>query len=144
MWYFWFSRIYSIKFKLNSEYVKPNLKLELDLGKIGNIGEVFINEKKAGTVWMTGQQIDISHLVVSGDNALTVLLTNTNINRVSSFKKIIPVPETLIAKYGEAKSADQLPGEFGFKPLPPSGLIGPVVIKPVKVLKVQYKKANLN
>ncbi|NOX66834.1 MAG: hypothetical protein GXO85_13835, partial [Chlorobi bacterium] len=93
---------YNIQFQLPGEYIKPDLKLELDLGKIGNIGEVLINGREAGTVWMKGQRCDITDLVKKGENELTVYVTNTNINRVSSFKEVVPVPENLVERYGRA------------------------------------------
>ncbi|MCK5366985.1 MAG: hypothetical protein KAQ62_00475, partial [Cyclobacteriaceae bacterium] len=129
---------YSIQFQLPEDYLSPDIKLELDLGKIGNIGEVEINGKNAGTIWMKGQKCDISHLVNKGENELTVYVTNTNINRVSAFKELVPVPDDLVDKFGEAKPATRLPREFGFEPLPPSGLMGPVKIIPVKMIKIQY------
>jgi hypothetical protein len=129
---------YSIQFKLPEDYLSPDLKLELDLGKIGNIGEVLINGKNVGTIWMKGQKCDISNLVKKGKNDLTVYVTNTNINRVSAFKEVVPVPDDLVEKFGEAKPASRLPREFGFESLPPSGLMGPVIIIPVKMIKIQY------
>ena len=129
---------YDIAFKLRDEYVSNDIKLELDLGKLGNIGEVEINGKSAGTIWMKGQKSDITYLVKKGNNQLTVYVTNTNINRVSSFKEIVPVPENLVDKYGEAMTTTSLPREFGFEPLPPSGLIGPVTINPIKMVKIHY------
>lgn len=129
---------YTIRFQLSKNYLSPDLKLELDLGKIGNIGEVEINGKKVGTIWMKGQTCEISKLVKKGTNELTVYVTNTNINRVSAFKEIVPVPDNLVDKFGEAKSVTRMPREFGFEPLPPSGLMGPVKIIPVKVVKVGF------
>ena len=129
---------YTIEFKLPGEYISPDLKLELDLGKLGNVAEVLINGKNAGTVWMKGQKYEISHLLKKGINQLTVFVTNTNINRVSGFTDIIPVPDLLQKKYGEAKTSTSLPREFGFEPLPPSGLMGPLKISPIKLVKISY------
>lgn len=133
---------YNIDFYLPKEYVSDDVKLELDLGKLGNIAEVHLNGKSAGTVWMKGQNLDITNLVKIGNNHLIVLVTNTNINRVSSFKEIVPVPKNLVDKYGEAMSATRIPREFGFKPLPPSGLIGPVKINPIKLLEFEYSESE--
>ena len=129
---------YNIDFKLPSEYVMNDMKLELDLGKLGNIAEVEINGNNAGTIWMKGQKLDITNLLKIGSNHLTVFVTNTNINRVSSFKEIVPVPKDLVGKYGEAMSTTRIPREFGFEPLPPAGLIGPVKIIPIKLVEIDY------
>ncbi len=129
---------YTLQFNLPKNYINPELKLELDLGKIGNIGEVFINGNNAGIVWMKGQKCDITKLVHRGKNELLVLVTNTNINRVSAFKEPLPVPANLVEKYGTAKVGGNMPREFGFEPLPPSGLIGPVKIIPKKMSTIKY------
>jgi len=129
---------YDIAFELPDEYVRKDIKLELDLGKLGNIAEVEINGKNAGTIWMKGQKSDITHLVKKGNNHLAIYVTNTNINRVSSFREIVPVPDNLVGKYGEAMATSSMPREFGFEPLPPSGLIGPVRIYPIKMVKIHY------
>lgn len=129
---------YSIRFQLPDDYLQPDLKLELDLGKLGNIGEIEINGKTAGTIWMKGQRCEISKLVKGGNNELTILVTNTNINRVSAFTEATPVPDHLVEKYGQARKQSGIPREFGFEPLPPSGLMGPVKIIPKKVVKMKY------
>lgn len=128
---------YTIKFNLPEKFIGPDLKLELDLGKIGNIGEVFVNGKNAGIVWMKGQKCDITKLVQKEKNELLVLVTNTNINRVSAFKEPVPVPENLVEKYGTARVGGSMPREYGFEPLPPSGLMGPVIINPIKIINIQ-------
>ena len=66
-----------------------------------------------------------------------VLVTNTNINRVSAFTEPVPVPENLVEKYGTARVGGSMPREFGFEPLPPSGLMGPVIINPIKIINIQ-------
>ncbi|RLD75886.1 MAG: hypothetical protein DRJ10_14475, partial [Bacteroidetes bacterium] len=129
---------YNIDFNLPAAYVKPDLRLELALGKLGNIAEVEINGKKAGIVWMKGQKCDITQLIKKGKNNLSIKVTNTNINRVSSFKNAVPVPENLVDDFGSAKISGSLPREFGFEPLPPSGLMGPVKIIPNKIVKIQF------
>ena len=129
---------YTITFKMPQEYIRPDLKLELDLGKIGNIGEVEINGENAGIAWMNAQKCEISKLVKKGFNEMTIYVTNTNINRISSFKETVPVPDDLVDNFGYAISATRLPREIGFTPLPPSGLLGPVTINPIKMVKIQY------
>lgn len=129
---------YTIAFEIPDEYINPDLKLELDLGKLGNIGEVEINGTIVGIVWMKGQKCDITSLIKKGLNKLTVYVTNTNINRVSGFKDVVPVPNELQEKYGRSIASPSIPREFGFEPLPPSGLMGPVKIIPIKIVKKSY------
>lgn len=136
--YFSGTGAYNISFILPKEYCNPNLKLELDLGKIGNIGEVIINSENVGTVWMKGQKCDITDQVKEGSNELKLFVTNTNINRVSSFNEIVPIPDYLTDRFGKEDKTINLPREFGFEPLPPSGLMGPVKIIPSQIIKIYY------
>ena len=128
---------YEINFKLSSEYIKKELKLFLDLGKVGNIAEVSLNDHNMGTIWMRGQKPEVTNAAKEGDNKLVILVTNTLINRVSAMKKPPPVPEELVSRFGSGAVIKEIPREFGFKPLPPSGLMGPVQIIPVKVVIVK-------
>ena len=90
---------------------------------------------------MTGQTLDITGLVHEGENSMELHVTNTNINRVSAFKEPLPVPPELQQKYGKRKTGEstRLPREFGFEPLPASGLLGPVKIVPGKKVKISLE-----
>lgn len=87
---------------------------------------------------MRGQSIDISNSVKPGKNILEIVVTNTSINRVSGFKEVRPVPEELIDRFGTA-NLKAIQREFGFEPLPPSGLMGPVRIIPSKKVKINIQ-----
>jgi hypothetical protein len=125
-------------FTLSSDYIKNELKLFLDLGKVGNIAEVIINDKNIGTTWMRGQTLEVTESLKAGDNKLVIMVTNTLINRVSAMKEPPPVPEDLVTRFGKGTIISDIPREFGFKPLPASGLMGPVRIVPVKVVTVDF------
>jgi len=128
---------YEIRFEIPDNYIRENISLYLDPGKVGNIADVRINGKEGGIVWMTGQTIDITGMVHAGENSMVIYVTNTNINRVSAFKEPLQVPLDLQKKYGTINiESIRLPREFGFEPLPPSGLLGPVRIIPVRKVKI--------
>jgi hypothetical protein len=129
---------YEITFDLPKLYVAKEIKLMLDLGRVGDIAEVILNGQNIGTVWMKGQTPDITGAVKKGKNLMKILVTNTLINRVSAMTEPMPVPENLVERFGSAatKSSGSLPREFGFKPLPASGLMGPVKIVAQKKVKV--------
>ncbi len=129
---------YEISFNLPPEYIQNDLKLFLDPGKIGNIAEVWLNDKPAGSTWMRNQKLELSGITKSGENKLVIEVTNTLINRISAMNQPPPVPETLVPRFGSKAVINDVPREFGFKPLPASGLIGPVQIIPVKVLSIKY------
>ena len=129
---------YEISFKLSPEYLQKDLKLFLDLGKVGNIAEVRLNDKPLGTIWMRGQKLDATVAAKPGDNKLVVLVTNTLINRISVMKEPPPVPKDLVPRFGAGAVTAEIPREFGFKPLPASGLMGPVRIIAVKEVSAEY------
>ena len=129
---------YEITFNLSVDYIKSDIKLFLDLGKVGNIAEVILNNQKAGTVWMRGQNPEITRYVTTGENKLVVLVTNTLINRISAMKAPPPVPDELVPRFGKGAVISDIPREFGFKALPVSGLMGPVKIDAVKVVTVKF------
>jgi hypothetical protein len=129
---------YQISFNLASEYLHKDLKLFLDLGKVGNVAEVILNDQKVGIRWMRGQKLEVTNIVKGGENRLKILVTNTLINRISAMKEPPPVPAELVSQFGNGNVTNEKPREFGFKPLPASGLIGPVALIPVKELIVRY------
>ncbi|MBV5313143.1 MAG: hypothetical protein JZU47_07585 [Prolixibacteraceae bacterium] len=129
---------YEISFQVPAEYVKGDLQLLLDLGKVGNVAEVILNGQNLGTIWMRGQKLDVTKAIEEGNNKLVVLVTNTLINRISAMKEAPAVPSELVPSFGSGTVNPSIPREFGFKPLPASGLMGPVEIVPVKMVKVKF------
>lgn len=121
---------YEVLFDLPERYIADDLQLCLDLGKVGNVADVRINDADVGTCWMRGQTLDVTDTVRAGANRLVVLVTNTLINRVSGFKAPPPVPAELVAHYGSGTTpySARARGQIGFEPLPASGLMGPVTI----------------
>ncbi|KAA3616325.1 MAG: hypothetical protein DWQ05_11340 [Calditrichaeota bacterium] len=126
---------YETDFSLTGTFLQSDNRLLLDLGRVCNVAEVYVNTEKSGIIWMPGQSLDITKLVRKGQNTLVVLVTNTLINRVAAMKKNNPVPNDLIPQLGQGVS-DRLPREYGFKPLPASGLLGPVEIKVQKIVEI--------
>ena len=123
---------YNIDFTLPADYLTSNQVIYLDLGKVGNIAEVKINGQDAGIVWMRGQKTELSGLLKQGRNHLELLVTNTLINRIAAMKEPAPIPDYLILKYGSKEKLTEVPREFGFSPLPPAGLLGPVRLIPAR------------
>jgi hypothetical protein len=124
---------YKINFNLPNDYIADDLHLLLDLGKVGNIAEVKLNDTPVGIIWMRGQTLDITKAIKVGENEVTVFVTNTLINRISGMEKAPPVPEHLVSQYGNGTTdysrGRQKTIEMDFQPLTPSGLLGPVKIK---------------
>ena len=129
---------YTIEFNLPDSYIAENHILELDLGKMGNISDVALNEEKIGTVWMRNQVLDVTEALKPGLNKLVIWVTNTDINRVSAFKEAPPVPEHLTKRFGSGTTSfsSRKQPEIGFEPLPASGLMGPVRIVVLKKIRI--------
>ncbi len=130
---------YELNFDLPKRYVNEDLHLQLDLGQVCNVAEVILNGQKVGTCWMRGQRLDVTKAVRAGRNELVVLVTNTLINRISAMKEPPPIPENLVAHYGSGvKPYVGYYTPLGFKPLPASGLLGPVRIVPCKKVTIRF------
>ncbi len=125
---------YEVTFSLPEIYRVNDLMLYLDLGQVGNVAEVRINDSPVGISWMRGQRLEITGALHSGENRMEILVTNTLINRVSGLKAPPPVPEELVDHYGRGMTtySASFHGPIGFEPLPASGLLGPVKIVPYK------------
>jgi hypothetical protein len=121
---------YETHFELPAEYLASDFELRLDLGRVGNVAEIELNDTHVGTCWTRGQVLDITHAARSGHNRLVILVTNTLINRASGLTEPVPVPEHLVPHYGSGTTpyTAHNRGSAGFAPLPASGLLGPVRI----------------
>ncbi|MEI6644439.1 MAG: glycosyl hydrolase [bacterium] len=139
--------VYSDKSKSNN----PKPKIELDLGRVEVIAEVWLNGKSLGTLWKPPFRMDVTDVIQSGTNALEVKVTNLWPNRLIGdeqypddcttngtwitrgipawpewLQKGLPRPEPrrlTFTTFKHWKKDDALL---------PSGLIGPVVIRAVE------------
>lgn len=92
-------------------------RLWLDLGGIRDVATVRLNGKTAGTVWAPPFRVDVTGLVVPGENRLEVDVTNSWANRIIGDASL---PE---AKRLTRTNITQLTAQT---PLMESGLLGPV------------------
>lgn len=109
--------IYSSRFTLPKEAKRGQL-LWLDLGKVGDLAEVRVNGKLAGTSWFAPYRLDIGRFVKPGSNRLEVKVANLWVNRLIGDKQPGAKPITFTAAPTYRPDA----------PLRPSGLIGPVTL----------------
>jgi hypothetical protein len=113
--YFAGEATYTTTFKL-PKGVKPGAPLWIDLGTVGDIAQVRVNGKDAGTVWFAPWRVDVGGLVKKGQNSLEIRVANTWVNRLIGDKQPGAAKITFTAAPTYLPSA----------PLRPSGLIGPV------------------
>ena len=127
---------YSISFALTDGFLDAGTEALLDLGVVGNVAEVELNGRSAGVAWMRPYRLNVTGFLKKGLNRLDVRVTNTLINYVAGLETLPPVPEAIVRHYGHSASS-YLEGssewrhrEKNFYPLPPSGLLGPVMLIP--------------
>jgi hypothetical protein len=97
---------YRIAFDISSEMLRGDLLVELDLGKVYEVAEVWLNGKRVGVSWYRPYRVDITGHLRQGRNELRVDVTNILKNYLAA-------------------------GEYSH----PSGLLGPVKIRGIpKVL----------
>lgn len=121
--------IYRNTFRLESI---PDGRIELSLGDVKNIAEVFVNGMALRTLWRPPFKLDISEAVHEGENELEVRVTNLWVNRLIGDAK----PDYFRGKNLEF-TRDALtftPKAFYVQddPLLPSGLLGPVNLNFIK------------
>ncbi len=135
---------YTLTFELPPEYLAEDLVLRLSLGSVGSIAEIRLNGRDAGAHWMRGQDFEIRHLVRPGQNLLEIAVTNTLINRAAGLDAFPEVPPDLQPVFGNGlhESTPAAEALRGFEPLPPSGLLGPVRITPLKRVRIGLNHAE--
>jgi hypothetical protein len=147
---------YSNTFTIPATLLANDVRAVLDLGDVKYLAEVIVNGASAGILWMPPFQTDITDLLVSGDNKLTIQVTNLWANRLIGDQHFPAIAEYKRGAPGVNISAEWpewlLKGEtvpsprvaFAARsshskddPLPPSGLIGPVQIQWMEILAIQ-------
>jgi hypothetical protein len=92
----------------------------LDLGSAHEIAQLRLNGKDLGIVWRWPYLVDVTGVLVPGDNALEVRVTNGWANRIIG--DLQPgVTTTYATRYN-----GQTFGVRASTPLNPSGLVGPL------------------
>ena len=96
--------------------LKRGAPLWLDLGRVGDVAEVSVNGKPAGTVWQAPFRVEIGDFVKPGRNTLEIRVADLWVNRLIGDAQpgAHKVTFTIFPTY----QADA--------PLRPSGLMGPV------------------
>ena len=103
------------------ELQKPasDARVWLDVGKVANIAEVFLNGQSCGVAWTAPYRVDITKAVRAGKNELKIAVTNTWFNRMKG-DLLLPEKERVTQTNAPFWAKD--------KPLLPAGLLGPVTV----------------
>jgi hypothetical protein len=149
--YFSGTATYRKQFTLPKDLITEEYSLELDLGNVQVIAEVFVNGTRLGVLWRSPFRVDLDHYVHAGVNDLEVRVTNLWPNRLigdehlpedykCADRRIKEWPEWLVnptERPSERVTFTTWKYWDKDSPLQPSGLTGPVTIRPYvhKLLK---------
>ncbi|WP_138476688.1 glycosyl hydrolase [Dyadobacter bucti] len=123
------SGMYDKTFSYNLK-TQENDRVYLDLGEVAKVTEVWLNGKSLGIAWTKPYRFDVTGLIKQGQNDLRVEVINTWSNRIIGD---IGSQEKFTKTNLNARGSREL--LWTETPLVPSGLMGPVVLKTVKVIK---------
>ncbi len=108
----------------------------LDLGQVESVAEVWLNGERLGVLWIAPYSINVTGRLRAGTNEIVVRVAGTRRNRWIGHLRH---PEGLPGAEGREEkpwvAVPPPPGQLrADTPLQPFGLIGPVVIRPVRCL----------
>ncbi|KEZ94293.1 hypothetical protein IL45_03840 [Nonlabens ulvanivorans] len=143
--------IYTKEFILNEKVLQTDKQIELDLGSVAVIAEVAVNEKNVVTLWKAPFRTDITEFLEKGKNTVTIKVTNLWPNKLigdESFpldykrkgNKIESLPDWLINDTQRPSERTTFSSWKHWKKddtLLTSGLLGPVQLNIIKVLKIE-------
>ncbi|WP_448245470.1 glycosyl hydrolase [Thalassotalea agariperforans] len=147
---------YAKTFNVDAELLADNQQVTLDLGKVSDSAQVFINGKEVGTAWLYPFTLDVSAYLQAGENQLTVKVANSWSNRLITDESLpdsseywqengthVPVmpdwysnnePLPNFGKKGHRRTFTTYKFVKAGDPLVDSGLLGPVSLKTVKTV----------
>jgi len=108
--------VYTQTFNWND---KSDKSIWLDLGKVNNLAEVYVNGIYCGTAWTAPYRVNIAKALKPGVNQLKIAVTNTWANRIMGDHNL---PEDKRVTWTNA------PYRLEGKSLLPAGLLGPVTL----------------
>ena len=94
-------------------------KIYLNLGNVNIMAEVRINGQKAGAVWTSPWQAEITEFLKPGENLIEVDVVNNWVNRLIGDSRLPEKERKTWINLNQIKRDD---------PLQPSGLMGPVTV----------------
>jgi hypothetical protein len=112
---------YGLDVQIPQPYLRPGLALQLDLGEVHDVAEVWINNTRVDSLIMRPYRVDVSPYLKVGNNHFEIVVTNTLRNRL----------------VGDGASGDPHFVMFQRRVFfMPSGLIGPVRLVPEARVKL--------
>lgn len=124
---------YRTNFRITDEQIQSGNILLLELNKVIEIAEVYLNGKKLGLHWDPSHRFDITNNVKPGENYLIIEVVNSINNRlVGDAQKPAEFRQTR-SNINKLPNAWTTP--FAEAPLKEAGLIGPVSIRTARPIE---------
>src|SRR5680860_734759 len=81
--YFSGTASYSNSFNITKETIDKGKSINLDLGEVYDVAEVFVNDKRVGVLWTKPFKLEIQEFIKEGVNKIEIEITNMWINRLT-------------------------------------------------------------
>jgi hypothetical protein len=125
---------YNKEFDIHQDYIDNDLVVLLDLGRVKEVADVYLNGENLQILWKAPYQLDISRAILPGKNSLRIEVANTWSNRLTGDGRH---PE------GKQYTKTNITGPnylnrilWKDAPLLESGLMGPVSIHFAKKIRI--------
>ncbi len=105
--------------KISKKTLKENATIWLDLGKVKDLAQVYINGTKAELLWKEPYKVDISKLIQSDENEIRIDVTNQWTNRLAGDQNLTDdarILDSFIPRFRSPWEVEE------------SGLMGPIKI----------------
>jgi hypothetical protein len=119
---------YTTTFNVPAEMIAEDLRVYLDLGAVEVMARVKLNGKDLGILWKAPFLVDATDAITAGDNALEITVANLWPNRLIGDQSLPPEKRVAWTTWNPF-SKDS--------PLLPSGLLGPVMLRPARGMTVE-------
>lgn len=120
---------YIKSFTLDKAALAKERRAYLDLGFVGDIATVRLNDHEVGVFWKAPYTADITRFIKPGENHLEVEVTNLWVNRLIGDLKLPPTERKTSSSVLAHNVAGHLKKPDADRHLRKSGLIGPVEIR---------------
>ena len=120
---------YNKNIRVPSEWFRKDVKLVLDLGRVGDIAQVYVNGDSMGIGWKPPYAFDVTNKLKPGNNKLMIKITNEWTNRLLGDRDPAVQQKILAAGSENIRFFGQQPD------LQESGLLGPVTIVAKETLR---------
>jgi len=123
---------YHNTFQINRNDILENQAIILDLGKVQEVADIYINGKNAGILWCEPFRIEITPYIKAGNNQLKIEVANVWTNRLCGDAKLDPdqrITNTNITRLPNAWTYPMETIPNSEYELRESGLLGPVEIE---------------